>query len=215
MRRSTAIVAAAASALALAGCGAAATAQNAADTNSSSSSAMSGMNMSGASGSGAAVSAPSLTAKQTKAADTGAVSAPLPTRTIATGLWKDMSIVAQERTPVPFYVDNGTKFTEVKPTKKSSFHLMVMLSDRHTGVAIPYANVWAEITKNGKTVFNERQWPMLSEYMGPHYGNDVSLPGPGTYHLTLLVSAPEAAMHVEYAHMWSGTHKVTSTFTWQ
>ncbi len=125
-----------------------------------------------------------------------------------------MKITAQEMTPVPFYVDNGTSFKEVKPTKQTSFHLMVMLTDRHTGVAIPYATVWAEIFKQGKLVFNEPQWAMLSEYMGPHYGNNVSLPGPGTYKLTVLVSAPEAAMHVEYANMWSGRHEVTSTFTW-
>ena len=118
-------------------------------------------------------------------------------------------------TPVPFYVYNGSSFTEVKPTAKTSFHLMVMLSDRHTGVALPYATVWAVISRNGKTVYNERQWDMLSEYMGPHYGNDVDLPGPGTYELKLLISAPVAALHLEYAKMWIGTHSMTSTFTWR
>lgn len=153
--------------------------------------------------------------KSTSVVSPRGVRTPVPIKTIGSGLWKDMKIVADETTPVPFYVDNGTSFSEVKPTRKSSFHLMVMLSDRHTGVAIPYAKVWAEIFRNHKLVFNEPQWPMLSEYMGPHYGNDVALPGPGTYTLTLLVSAPEAAMHVEYAHMWSGTHEFTSTFTWK
>jgi uncharacterized protein involved in high-affinity Fe2+ transport len=71
------------------------------------------------------------------------------------------------------------------------------------------------VKQNGKTVYNEPQWAMLSEYMGPHYGNDVTLPGPGTYQLTVQVSAPAAAMHVEYADMWRGTHDVTSTFTWK
>ncbi|MGO9958088.1 MAG: iron transporter [Solirubrobacteraceae bacterium] len=63
-----------------------------------------------------------------------------------------------------------------------------MLNDAQTGVAIPYATVWATITKSSKVVFDERQWPMLSRYMGPHYGDDVSLPGAGSYTLSLLLS---------------------------
>ena len=54
---------------------------------------------------------------------------------------------------------------------------MVLLSDATTGVAIPYSSVWATISKDGKIVFDERLWPMISRYMGPHYGNNVSLPG--------------------------------------
>ena len=54
---------------------------------------------------------------------------------------------------------------------------MVMLNDAETGVAIPYSSVWATISKAGKVVYDERQWPMISRYMGPHYGNDVTLPG--------------------------------------
>ena len=51
-----------------------------------------------------------------------------------------------------------------------------MLNDAHTGVAIPYASVWATIRKGGKIVSDDRQWPMLARYMGPHYGNDVRSP---------------------------------------
>ena len=91
-----------------------------------------------------------------------------------------MKITAQVMTPVPFVVYNGTSAQLVKPGK-ASFHLMVMLNDADTNVAIPYATVWATITKNGKVIFDERQWPMISRYMGPHYGNDVTLPGAGTY----------------------------------
>ena len=196
--RSSATLAAALLGLGLAGCGSTHT-RNAADTTGAAASGVV------AGGSGAAAM-PGMG---------GAVPNPIPTRTVAQADWKSMRITAQEMTPVPFYVDNGTGFTEVKPTKHTAFHLMVRLTDRHTGQAIPYATVWASISQHGRTVFNERQWPMLSEYTGPHYGNDITLPGPGTYKLSLLVSAPVAALHVEYAHMWLGTHTVTSTFTWK
>ena len=92
---------------------------------------------------------------------------------------------------------------------------MVMLNDADTDVPIPYATVWATITKDGKVVFDERQWPMISRYMGPHYGNDVTLPGAGTYKLSLLISPPVSARHIEYQNVWLQPHRVNFTFPWK
>jgi len=140
---------------------------------------------------------------------------PVPIQTLGTAKWQGMKIVARVTTPLPFVIFTGTSERTVKPTKKDSFHLMVMLSDAYNGVAIPYASVWATIRKAGKVVFDERQWPMISRYMGPHYGNDVALPGKGRYQLTLLISPPQAARHMEYAHVWLKPHRVTMSFTWK
>ena len=101
-----------------------------------------------------------------------------------------------------------------RPTAKTSFHPMCPCSDKSTGVAIPYSSVWATLRKGGKIVFDERLWPMISRYMGPHYGNNVALPSAGLYHLTLLVSPPEAARHIEYKNVWLTPHKVNLTFRW-
>ncbi len=139
---------------------------------------------------------------------------PVPTQTLATADWQGMKIVARATTAVPFVIFNGTSERMIKPGK-ASFHLMVMLNDAHTGVALPYASVWATIKKAGRVVYDERQWPMISEYMGPHYGNDVSLPGAGDYQLSLLVSPPVSARHVEYQHVWLSPHRVNATFHWQ
>jgi uncharacterized protein involved in high-affinity Fe2+ transport len=81
-------------------------------------------------------------------------------------------------------------------------------------VPLPYSSVWATIKKGGKIVYDERQWPMLSRYMGPHYGGDVTLPGKGTYDLSLLVSPPVAARHMEYDKVWLKPHRVSMTFHW-
>lgn len=140
---------------------------------------------------------------------------PIPTQVLASTTWEGMKITAQAMTAVPFVVYNGTKTTEIKPGPKTSFHLMVMLDDAHTGVPIPYATVWATISKEGHIYYDDRQWPMLSAYMGPHYGNNVSVPGPGTYDLSLLISPPVSARHIEYAHVWLKPHRVNLTFTWK
>jgi len=139
----------------------------------------------------------------------------IPTQTLGTADWQEMKIQARAMTAVPFVIFDGTQERLVKPPKHVSFHLMVDLNDARTGVAIPYASVWATITRQGRTVYDERQWPMISEYMGPHYGNNVALPGPGTYRLSLLISPPVSARHIEYRNVWLKPHRVTMSFRWK
>jgi hypothetical protein len=140
---------------------------------------------------------------------------PVPTQVLGTAVWQGMKITADAMTPVPFLVYNGTTMQTVNPPKNVSFHLMVLLNDAQTNVVIPYASVWGTITDGSKTPFDESLWPMISRYMGPHYGNDVVLPGSGTYQLSLLISPPVSARHVEYQDVWLKPHTVTFTFHWK
>jgi len=149
----------------------------------------------------------------TSGASTGGIK-PVPMQQLGVADWQGMKITADAMTPVPFIVYNGTTSQEIKPAKNTSFHLMVQLNDAQTGVTIPYASVWATVTKGSAMPFDNRLWPMISRYMGPHYGDDVSLPGAGTYKLTLLVSPPVSARHVEYQNVWQKPHQVTFTFHW-
>ena len=169
-----------------------------ATSSSAGNSASSGMNM----GTGA-----------TSGASAGGIK-PVPMQQLGVADWQGMKITADAMTPVPFIAYNGTTSQEIKPTKNTSFHLMVQLNDAQTGVAIPYASVWATVTKGSAMPFDNRLWPMISRYMGPHYGDDVSLPEAGTYKLTLLVSPPVSARHVEYQNVWMKPHQVTFTFHW-
>jgi uncharacterized protein involved in high-affinity Fe2+ transport len=148
------------------------------------------------------------------AASAGGVN-PIPTQVLGTADWQGMKITAEAMTAVPFLIYNGTSMQEVKPPKNVSFHLMVLLNDAQTGVVIPYASVWATITNGSKTDLDESLWPMISRYMGPHYGNNVVLPGSGAYHLSLLVSPPVSARHVEYQDVWMTPHRVNFTFHWK
>ena len=140
---------------------------------------------------------------------------PVPTQILASAKWQGMSISAEAMTAVPFVVFNGTQENEIKPSPKTSFHLMVILNDAQTHVPIPYASVWATITRGSKIIYDERMWPMISRYMGPHYGNNVSLPGTGDYKLSLLVSPPVSARHVEYMNVWLKPHRANFTFHWK
>jgi Fe2+ transport protein len=202
-RRAAALVA---FAIPLAGCASAeknltvpSTTTTSASSNSSGS--MPGMSM----GSGSSTNPGSVSVDGVKA---------VPTQLLGSATWQGMKISAEATTPLPFVIYNGTSEQMVKAGPKASFHLMVMLSDAQTGVAIPYATVWATITHKGKIYYDARQWPMISRYMGPHYGNDVSVPGAGSYQLSLLVSPPVSARHVEYQSVWLHPHRVNLTFHW-
>ena len=144
----------------------------------------------------------------------------VPTQLLASATWQNMRIEARTMTPSTFLEYQGTstggavKLKTVRPTKQDSFHLMVMLNDIHSGYPIPYAQVWATISRAGKIIYDDEQWPMLSEYMGPHYGNNVALPGPGHYQLSLLISTPAASRHLEYKGMWMSPHRVNVSFDW-
>ena len=148
------------------------------------------------------------------AASAGGVN-PIPTQVLGVAEWQGMKITADAMTAVPFFIYNGTTMQEVKPPKNVSFHLMVLLNDAQTGVVIPYASVWGTITEGSKTPFDESLWPMISRYMGPHYGNDVVLPGAGSYRLSLLISPPVSARHLEYQDVWLTPHRVNFTFHWK
>jgi len=51
--------------------------------------------------------------------------------------------------------------------------------------------------------------------MGPHFGNDVALPGKGRYQLSLLIGPPHGARHMEYAKVSLKPRRVTMAFTWK
>ena len=193
-----------------AGCasGSAAVGSGASPAAMSSMSGMSGMSMAPTPDAAGAAAASS------EAAAAGAGITPVPTQVLGTAVWQGMKITADAMTPVPFDIYNGTTMQLVKPPKNVSFHLMVLLNDAQTNVVIPYASVWGTIKEGSKTSFDESLWPMISRYMGPHYGNDVVLPGSGTYRLSLLISPPVSARHVEYQGVWLKPHTVTFTFHW-
>lgn len=207
----------------IAGCAAAdktATATTAGSAGSSGSSAGSSGGSAGSSG-GSAGTASGMSAMPGMNGATTAVAGmtvngihAVASQVLASSTWQGMKVEARTMTAAPFVVYDGTSETLVKPPKNVSFHLMIMLNDAHTGVPIPYAGVWVTITKAGKVVYDERQWPMLSAFMGPHYGNNVTLPGAGTYQLKLLVSPPVSARHIEYQNVWLHPHVITESFHW-
>lgn len=61
------------------------------------------------------------------------------------------------------------------------------------GAFIPYLSIAWSLTMDGNSTFKKAGllYPMVSKE-GPHYGGNAEMAGPGTYHLTLIVSPPSS-----------------------
>jgi hypothetical protein len=87
--------------------------------------------------------------------------------------------------PHRFWLVNDDRTNQVEIGDDDSVHLMVSVWDGETGTAIPSSNASVTITRGGETVVEKSMWPMLSQNMGVHYGDNVALGGDGTYDVTV------------------------------
>lgn len=71
----------------------------------------------------------------------------------------------------------------------SRVHLMAVVWDPETGVAIPETGLSLELERDGRLVSAEVIYPMLSQRMGVHYGGNFTLPGDGDYRARIDVGA--------------------------
>jgi len=79
--------------------------------------------------------------------------------------------------------------TLVEVDADDSLHLMVSVWDRETHTALP-ATLRLEVSQDGEPVDTgtSSPWPMISQRMGFHYGDNVQLPGEGAYTVRVTVN---------------------------
>ncbi len=70
---------------------------------------------------------------------------------------------------------------------------------------IPYLTINFVLTKDGAPTYKKTGilFPMTAKD-GPHYANNVDMAGPGTYHLTYLISPPTAHGFIRHTDKASG-----------
>lgn len=89
--------------------------------------------------------------------------------------------------PHRFWIVTGQNRKKVELKENDSVHLMASVWDRETKIVPPNANLRIEVTKDGESVASKSLWPMISQNMGYHFGDNVSLSGDGTYTVTVRV----------------------------
>lgn len=95
---------------------------------------------------------------------------------------EELAITPMLSYPHRFFLVTGTEVEEVTPSAERGVHLMVTAWDHAVGRAIPI-DVGAEIRilREGEVVETVAPWPMISQTMGVHFGDNVPLPGDDTY----------------------------------
>lgn len=88
--------------------------------------------------------------------------------------------------PHRFWTITGTETNQISMREAHSVHLMASVWEPDTRHRIPAA-VSISIDRDGERLLDRTLWPMLSQRMGVHHGDNVALPEPDTYEATVRV----------------------------
>ena len=94
--------------------------------------------------------------------------------------------------PHRFWTVTGTRTKRVEVAKDDTVHLMATVWDADSGMVVPTANNTAEVSRDGELVDERSLWPMLSQPMSFHFGDNVALDGEGTYTASIQISPSDA-----------------------
>jgi len=89
-----------------------------------------------------------------------------------------------------FWLMKPNGITKVGIQSEDSIHLMPVVWDTQTGIIPPDVNPQLSITQNGESVDQFAPWPMLSQPMGFHFGDNAQLQGDGTYTVEVSIGGP-------------------------
>lgn len=83
--------------------------------------------------------------------------------------------------PHKFWLVSGNQTEEVTADIRG-IHLMATVQDAETGRVLPIdRGAQARVKRDGELVDQRAPWPMISQRMGFHFGDNVELPTSGTY----------------------------------
>ena len=93
--------------------------------------------------------------------------------------------------PHRFWLVTGERTKKVEIRGDDSVHIMPTIWHGETGVRLADASLSLSI--EGEDLETDvRPWPMLSQPMGPHFGDNVQLPGKGTYAVSVEMQSSGA-----------------------
>jgi antitoxin component of MazEF toxin-antitoxin module len=129
--------------------------------------------------------------------------------TIETG---EFAVTPMLTYPHKFWLVTGDNREVVNPTV-SGVHMMATVWDSQTGAVLP-VDMGAQMRtyRDGEQVDQRAPWPMISQPMGFHFGDNIGLPGPGTYTVEIDMNPIEARKTGEFAGRFEETETATFEF---
>ena len=130
----------------------------------------------------------------------------------------DVAIAPMLSYPHPFWIVAGGDEESVsreEPEEARGVHLMFTVWDRETGVVLPVDDgAQLRLERDGEGVGSPRSpWTMISQEMGFHFGDNVTLPEDGTY--TVEVELPPLSTRLTGDLEGRLDESVTATFEFE
>ncbi|TVT87152.1 DUF7350 domain-containing protein [Haloferax volcanii] len=92
--------------------------------------------------------------------------------------------------PHRFWLVKPDGLTTVAVEPEDTVHVMPIVWHTETGLVPPDRNPQLTFTRDGETVAELSPWPMLSQPMGFHFGDNVALGGEGVFDIDVRVGSP-------------------------
>jgi len=100
----------------------------------------------------------------------------------------DFEVALTYSYPHRFWLVSGDGTNQVEIEGSDSLHLMTTVWDPETGTVLPHGSVTTTIARDGERLTSGKPlWPMLSQNMGVHAGDNLALDGDGTYEVEVSV----------------------------
>ncbi len=115
--------------------------------------------------------------------------------------------------PHRFWTVTGTDTEQVTIRDADSVHLMASVWDPETMTVLPIqSGVGITVSADGETVADKQPWPMVSQNMGFHYGDNYGLDGEGVYEITVRVDGMTERRLGGFADRFDDAGKLTTNF---
>lgn len=93
--------------------------------------------------------------------------------------------------PHRFWTITGTETNTVDIRDSDSLHLMASIWETETKTVVP-TDMRLRVEGEGTTPYSSQLWPMLSQRMGFHYGDNLAIEAEGEYTATLRINPVDA-----------------------
>jgi hypothetical protein len=116
--------------------------------------------------------------------------------------------------PHRFWTVTGEQTQEVLP-ENPGVHLMITIWDSETETVLP-VDIGAEVRthKDGTPIDTRSPWPMISQTMGFHFGDNIPLPEDGTYTVEVGLNPMTARRTGSFADRFETDETLSFEFEW-
>ena len=115
--------------------------------------------------------------------------------------------------PHQFWNVTGSEVVSAEPGTDDDVHLMVAVRDPETGTVLPAeTGLELNVGREGESKTPHAPWPMISQEMGFHIGDNVPLGEDGTYEVEVRVGSIDARLTGEFAGRFDEPGRGSFTF---